>query len=151
MITKQRKPPTTQRAFGNVWIELDYLCQKARYWLYSRSQKVKAERYADRLERVLSDLPESDMAILREEGLALLHEIRGDIDKAISHRKREIQLMERLHVEACTKQYTENTRAYMLRDRDVDALEERRAILETLKKAKADLPGRHILNGRGTR
>jgi len=131
------KPPITQRRFANGWGELDYICKKIRFWLYTRKQKPRAERFLPRLERVLDDLPENDSAIIREEALALLHELKEDQNYAIAHREREIQLMEQLQQEAQSPKYLGSTRAYMLRDRDRAALEERRAILETLKKAKS--------------
>jgi hypothetical protein len=82
--------------------------------------------------------PENDMAIIREEGLALFHELKNDLSAAIAHREREIQLTERLHKEAQSPRYDESTRAYMLRDRGVLELKQRRAILEALKNAKAE-------------
>lgn len=132
---KQRiaKPPMTRRSFSNPWSELDYLCQKLRYWLYTRRQKTKATRYLTRLDRVLRSIPNSGTAILREEGLAILCELKGRISEAIAHRRREILLMERLHREAQTSHYSEPTRAYMLRDRDDRALRVRRAILDALQ------------------
>ena len=144
MIVKKNKPPITQRSFANVWGELDYLCKKIRHWLYARKQKAKAKRYVDRLEQVLSDLPGNDMAIIREEGLALLCELEGKVDEAIAHRKREVQLMERLHKVARSPSYAESTRTYMLRNRDTAALNERQAILESLMKAKAQKNG-HVI------
>jgi hypothetical protein len=39
-----------------------------------------------RLERLLTVLPENRFAIVRAEGLALLHELRGDIAKAVKQR-----------------------------------------------------------------
>jgi hypothetical protein len=101
--------------------------------LYTHNNKKTAERYVDRLERVLKALPPDELAILRQEGLALLYELRGRIDKAIKHRMNEIALMERLHSEAKSPRYAESTRAYMLRDRGMGALEERRAILKALQ------------------
>jgi hypothetical protein len=127
----------TQRRFANVWGELSYLCEKMRYWLYTRKQRTRAKRYLDRLERVLHELPDNDMAIVREEALALFHELRGDIGEAIAHRGREIELIERLHREAASPRYSASTRAYMLRDQDNTALEQRRAHLDALKKAQA--------------
>ena len=127
------KPPITQRHFGNIWGELAYLCRKIHFWLYTRKQKSKAVRYLDRLERVLRDLPENGLAIVRQEGLALRSELKGEIGKSIVHRRQEIELMERLHGEA--QKHDDSTRAYMLRDRDTAILRQRRAILETLKKA----------------
>jgi hypothetical protein len=131
------KSPITQRRFGNAWAELDYLCAKLRYWLYARKQKPRAQRFLHRLQRVLTRLPENDSAIIREEGLALLSELKGELGDAIAHREREIRLMERLHQEAESPKYEESTRSYMLRERDSGVLGERRAILEALKKEKA--------------
>jgi hypothetical protein len=138
MISKQPKPPTTKRRFGNIWGELDYLCKKIRYWLYTRKQKTRAKRYLDRLERVLHNLPENDLAILREEGLALLYELKGKVGESITHRRREIELMEHLHRSAESPQCAESTRAYMLRDRGITDLQQRRAILEALEKAQPE-------------
>jgi hypothetical protein len=125
--------PATRRTFTSPWIELDYLCKKLHYWLYKQNKKKNAERYIDRLERVLKALPPDELAILRHEGLALLYELRGRADKAIEHRMNEIDLMERLHSEAGSPRYAASTRAYMLRDRELSALEERRAILKALQ------------------
>ena len=133
MMHKQPKPPITQRSFVNSWGELDYLCEKIRYWLYTRKQKTRAERYFDRLARILRELPENDAAIIREEGLALLYELQGELGSAIAHREREIRLTERLHKEAQSPQYAASTRSYMLRNREAVDLQERRAILESLK------------------
>ena len=137
MIPKTLRPPRTQRSFTNIWGELDYLCKKTHYWLHTRKHRSKAARYLNRLERVLLHLPENDMAIIRQEGLALLYELKGEMGASIAHRRREIGLMERLHREAQVREYADSTRTYMLRDRDTTALQERRAILEALEKKKA--------------
>jgi hypothetical protein len=148
MIRKKPEPPVTRRRFANSWGELDYLCKKIRYWLYTRKQKVRAERFLERLERVLSDLPENDLAIVRQEGLALLCELKGEIGESIAHRRQEIDLIERLHEEAQAPGYADSTRAYMLRDRDTKALQERRAILEALKKAQVRQSDKAICGSR---
>jgi hypothetical protein len=129
-------PPTTKRKFANIWGELDYLCTKVRFWLYTRRQRPKALLFLDRLERTLQSLPENNAAIIREEAMALVCELNGDISKSILHRKREIRLMERLHREAKSPRYDESTRKYLLYNRDANALNERRAILESLVKNK---------------
>jgi hypothetical protein len=141
MILKASGPPVTQRRFANNWGELDYLCKKIRYWLYTRKQRAGAERYLKRLQRVLRNLPENDTAIIREEALSLLHELKGELGGAIAHRERELQLMERLHREARSPRYADSTRAYMLRGRDSAVLQERRAILESLKKQRSQQNG----------
>ncbi len=140
MMHQQQKPPNTQRSFANRWGELDYLCKKIRYWLYTRKQKTRAERYVTRLARVLSALPENDMAIIREEGLALLYELKGKLGDAIAHREREIRLTERLHKEAQSPGFADSTRSYMLRGRGTSDLQERRAILEALQKELTQPP-----------
>jgi hypothetical protein len=85
------------------------------------------------LKAILENLPENDLAILREEGLGLLHELNSEVDAAIKHRRREIQLMEKLHREAKGGGYAESTRTYMLAGRQQCTLQERRAILESLR------------------
>ena len=70
-------------------------------------------------------MPTDGKAIIREEGLALVRELDGDIHEAIAHRNREIALMERLHRESQSPQHNDSTRRYMLRDRDETALEHR--------------------------
>jgi hypothetical protein len=144
---KMPKPPTTERRFGNTWGELAYLCRKIRYWLYIRKQRARADHYRNRLAMVLHDLPENDLAIIREEGLALYCEMEDEVGEAIAHREREIQLIERLHREAESPRYDERTRAYMLQNFDTTALQERRVILESLRKAKA-LQQRAVIHGR---
>jgi hypothetical protein len=140
MNAKNTEAPSTKRKFANGWSELDYLCKKVHYWLYARKRKPKAMYYRDRLERVLNELPKTEMAIIREEGLALLCELKGNIRESISHRMKEIRLMERLHKDAQSNRYDDNTREYMLRDRDGNALTERRFILATLGKIKLSFP-----------
>ena len=133
MVQKQAKPPTTRRSFQNAWSELDYLCKKIHFWLYTRKQRARGERYLSRLAQVLRGLPESDDAIIQEEGLALFNELKGELRAAITHRQREIELMERLHKDAQSQRYAASTRAYMLRDRGLAELDERRTILNALK------------------
>jgi hypothetical protein len=130
------EPPLTRRSFANVWGELDYLCTKIRYWLYARKQKSNAERYLHRLDQALHQSAGNDLAILREEGLALLAELRGEVAEAVAHRRREIELMKQLHREARSPGYDAATRAYLLHDRELADLQERRAILERLEKAQ---------------
>jgi hypothetical protein len=124
---KMPKPPTTERRFANSWGELAYLCRKIRYWLYKRKQRARAEHYRNRLTMVLHDLPENDLAIIREEGLALFCELEDEVCEAIAHREREIQLIERLHRDAESPRYDERTRAYLLQNVDATALQERQA------------------------
>ena len=126
-----------QKASDSAWGKLDKLCRKAHDCLYRTKRQASATSYADRLEEVLHKLPEADTAILGHEGLALLSEMKGNIREAIAHRKREIELTERLHKEAESSKYTDSTRAYMLRGRSAAVLRERRAILEELEKVLA--------------
>jgi hypothetical protein len=136
MSPKIPRPPPTQRRFGSPWVELDYLCKRIHYWLYARKHRTNANHYAPRLVRVLRNLPDDNVAIVRQEALALVHELEGDLDAAISHREREIQLTERLHKIAHAPDTAESTRRYMLQRRDAAALRERREILEALQHQK---------------
>ena len=128
MLTRAHMAPKTRRKFVSCWDELDYLCKKIRYWLYLEKRSDIARRYLGRLDRTLKALPKNSIAILREEGLALLYELRGEAAKAVKHRRREIDLMQQLHQEA--RSASRGTAAYMLRDRNLPDLEDRRAILK---------------------
>ena len=75
MLLKKKKPPTTRRRFAHPWIELDYLCKKIRFWLYVRKDRHRAGRFVQRFESVLDQVPDNDMAIIRQEGLALFNEL----------------------------------------------------------------------------
>ncbi|HUY89733.1 MAG TPA: hypothetical protein VMV10_13435 [Pirellulales bacterium] len=132
MLLQAHAPPKTRRAFSNGWDELDYLCKKIRYWLYLEKRSDIARRYLNRLDRTLKALPKNSVAILREEGLALLYELRGETTKAIKHRRKEIERMQQLHKEA--RSATKNSAAYMLRDRNLSDLEDRRAVLKALER-----------------
>lgn len=135
-MSKQALAPRNRRRFANAWAELDYLCDKIRFWLFTRGQPSRAERFQHRLARTLRARPDDHTAILRAEGLALLHQLKGDLRAAITYREREIQLMERLHEEANTERYSPEVKAYMLRDRGPAELKKRRLLLKTLRQSQ---------------
>ncbi len=142
MVSRKQLPPKTQRKFGTIWGEVHYVCRRIHHWLYVRNSPSTAKRYLSRLEGLLKKLPENDLAIVREEALALLYELKGQKHDAMRHRKREIELTERLHrsVRNSVKDgdYDETTAATILSGRDDTALAERQAILRLLQ--KQDLP-----------
>jgi hypothetical protein len=129
-------PPRTRKKFGTIWGELDYVCKRIHYWWYIRKDKTSARRYLSRLERILPEVPENDLAIVREEGLAWLYQLRGEISRALKHRQREVELMELAHESVRQSvnagRYDKRTAAWVLAGRDVTCLEERRAILKSL-------------------
>jgi hypothetical protein len=134
MQSKQKTKPKRRR-FRTVWGELDYYCAKIRSLWYVKQNRARAAGvYLKKLEDVLERLPENDLAILRAEGLALLYELKGDLKGAIKYRKKEIQLMERLHRDVNGRGYEEKMRKSILVGRDEQALQERRAILQELVK-----------------
>jgi hypothetical protein len=131
----RQQPRRTQRKFGTIWGELSHVCDRIHRLLYSKRDKATARRlYLSRLERILENLPENDMAILRAEGLAQLNELKGNKTGAIKHRKREIELMQKLHEDVEARDYDERTKAAILVGRDKQALQQRRAILQALKR-----------------
>ncbi len=141
MIAPASKPRKTQKKFATVWSELEYLCGKIHHWLYERCDKSSAKRFQSRLSEVLTKLPENDLAILREEGLALLHELKSEIAQAIRHRKKEIRLIERLHdsvkKSVDSREYDAEMGASILANRDATILQKRRDILTALKADEA--------------
>ncbi len=75
----------------------------------------------------------SNEGILKMEGHALLHELRGNVHWAIEFRRKEIALMERLH--EIMRGEDSSSRAFAIQDRDEAALLERKMILERLLRA----------------
>jgi len=127
------KVPATRRVFGSNWVELDYLCKKIHYWLYVRNRRSRAQRFLQRLKRVLAEIGDDDYAIVRQEGLAQFHELKEDFGSAIFHREEEIRLTELLHKDVQTHDYDAETKAYMLQRRGDSDLKKRREILESLR------------------
>src|SRR5262249_24621275 len=126
-----------RRKFATSWGELDYLCRRIHYWLYTRKDRVAAKRYLRRLEEVLQSLPDDDLAIVREEGLALFHQLKGNYDLAVKHRQREIDLIQlakkSVHQSVQAGRYDKDTATSILAGRDKGDLQERRAILMALR------------------
>lgn len=146
------KATKSQTRFGTVWGELAYVCQKVHYWLHEQHRRANARRYQKRLERVLNELPENDKAILREEGWALLHELKQETAAAIKHRQREIQLLERLQKSVRKSvqagDYDDSMAASILAGRDAAALRKRQDILRALEE-HGDKGSRNARNTRG--
>jgi tetratricopeptide (TPR) repeat protein len=122
------KPPPHRRKFKTEWDEIGYLSDKLLYWLYQREDVRKARPYADRLECLLRKVDAGQESILGQECRSLIHEANGDLRKAIEHRKKETELIRRLH------EISRNTPAedLMLRDYGYDALSDRLDLLATL-------------------
>jgi hypothetical protein len=136
MVTSKQANSTSQMRSHTGWAELDYLCKKLHYWLHVRKEKGRAKRFLPRLERVLEELPENDLAIDRAEGLALFHELKGNNGLAIKYRRREIELIEMAHKSVGESlkagHYGKSTAASILADRNLTSLAARRAILKGL-------------------
>jgi hypothetical protein len=126
----------TKKSAAKLWAELADVCQQIHHWWYVKRNQRSAKSHLSRLEQILSALPESRSAIVRQEALAWLHQLQGDLNLAIRYREREIHLTEMLH--ASVRQsvdvgdYDESVAAYALKGRDIDSLKERRAILRSL-------------------
>jgi tetratricopeptide (TPR) repeat protein len=91
------KSPSIRHKFANEWDELEYLYDQLLYWLYERQNPAKARRYAKRMAPLLEKADPDHEAIFGEECRSLMHEAKGDLPKAIEHRKNEIRLVRRLH------------------------------------------------------
>lgn len=149
MTPKKSKRTESSQTTAKLWGELSDLCRKTRYWLYTRKDKTKALPYAERMQTVLRRLPANRLAIVREEALALMCELKGQVGEAIAHRQREINLMIRLHDEAGLPRYDESTRAYLLRGRDTADIKQRRSIVESLQNGQVHVAEqRRLLSSR---
>jgi hypothetical protein len=133
---EQRRRP---RGHRTVWGELALVCRRIHHWWYVRGEQTPARRYQRRLERLLRRLPQNDCAIVREEGLAWLSQLKGELNQALGHRRREVELMERLHASVQRSvergEYDRATAEAMLdfAGRGHEALGGRRAIVRALE------------------
>ena len=91
------KPPPDRRKFADARDQIDYLYHKLLYWLYEREDKVRAQAYAERLAKLLSQSSCENEAIFPEECWSLIFEAKEDLPRAIAHRENEIRLIRRLH------------------------------------------------------
>ena len=69
MKESDRRDRRLEPRFGTPWGELGFVCKKVPHRLFAGRDRSFALALLDRLHRVLSELPENDMAIIREEGL----------------------------------------------------------------------------------
>jgi hypothetical protein len=92
------KPPPHRRKFANEWDEIRYLYDKLLYWLYQRGDRGRARPYAERLECLLRKADPDHNSILGEECWSLVYETKCDLPKAIEHRNKEIDLIQRMHI-----------------------------------------------------
>jgi hypothetical protein len=133
---KHDKPSERRIRIANIWAELERVCERIHYCWYTKGDRTLARRYLGRLDRILKKLPDNDMAIIREEGAAWSHQLKGENVAAIRHRQREIRLIEMLHEDvrrnAEAGKYDQDTIAYALQRRDLKHLDERRAMLNVL-------------------
>jgi tetratricopeptide (TPR) repeat protein len=91
------KSPPTRRKFQGDWDEIKYLYLKLLYWWYERDDRTRALRFGKRLKKLLRKADPKQETLFGAEGLSLFWEVRGDLAKAIYHRRREIERTEWLH------------------------------------------------------
>jgi hypothetical protein len=90
------KAPSTRRKFSGLWDQIKYLYDKTFYWSYGQGNWRQAQRFADRLKRLVAKADPKSEALLGMSCRALIAEVDGDLRKAIRFRKREIDMIRRL-------------------------------------------------------
>src|SRR5437879_165032 len=85
--------PPSRRKFENDWDAIDYYYYKALHWFYGRGDRRRALRFCAPLEKYLRKTASQHEAVFAKEAWSLLHEIRGDLSKAIAFRESEIKLI----------------------------------------------------------
>src|SRR5438128_366459 len=96
MKVQRRKFASTRRKFDGDWDQVLYYYDKILYWFYPCRNRSRAARFCRLLEPILTRVANKHEAIKGEECWSLLHEVRGELDKAILYRKSEIRLIKRL-------------------------------------------------------
>jgi hypothetical protein len=111
------------------------LCEVLHALLYSDGESEAARRYLPDLWSLLDSLPPDDMSIVGAEGRALYYELTGDIGKALTWRRREVELMLLLYEDIRKNNYDKDTKKALLGKRDKTVLTKRRAIIKSLRQA----------------
>jgi len=117
----------------HVWRKLADVCEVLRQLMYEDRDLAKAKMQLPKLEALLEQLPDNDVAIIRAEGFALLHELKDEPEQAIEYRRREIELMEVLHQSVRDNNQDDKTKRWILNGRDTNDLELRKAIILALE------------------
>jgi hypothetical protein len=91
------KTPLVERASASSWREVRDLYHQLLRVLYEKEDARRARLLADRMESLLADADPDQEAILGQECRSLIHEARGDLRRAIQHRKKEVALIRKLH------------------------------------------------------
>jgi hypothetical protein len=88
------KPTGTRRRFNGVWDQIEYLYDKAAYWLDYRKERARAAPYVRRLKPLVTEADPRHEAILGAACRALLADFEGDLTQEISFTKQKLQLLE---------------------------------------------------------
>jgi hypothetical protein len=88
--TDRRKPIDLPKEIGRLY-------DKLVYWLYQRQSTDRALPLANRLAQLLPQGKQEIGSIFAEDCWSLIHEAKGDLAKAIEHRRKEVRLIRRLH------------------------------------------------------
>jgi hypothetical protein len=107
---------------------LDRLYDQLVYCLYDRQSSGRARPYANLLETCLAKSGDSVGAIFAEECRSLIDEAQGDLEGAIRHRTKEIDLIKHLHQIA----HGTPDEATALEEYDYDDLRDRLVLLAML-------------------
>src|SRR5712692_3963299 len=101
---KDERPPD-RRKFADASDRMGYLYDKLLYWPHARQDARRARPFADRLEEVLVKVRPEPESIFTEECWSLVYETKGDLGKAIKHRKNEIRRLHQISESASSADY----------------------------------------------
>jgi hypothetical protein len=116
----------------NIHFQLAELVRRLRIKLYYDNDRISAMMVIDELHHSLSNLPVDDESIIGAESHAIFEELSGNIASAMEWRRREIELMQRLHEDIRTHDYEDSTRRALLEERGEDDLIARYALVGRL-------------------
>ena len=120
---------------ANDWDRIRDLYNKLLHWLYAQEDVSKAQRCAHRLERLLTLADPAHETIFGQECWSLIYEASGNLQKAIEHRKKEIELIQRLQAISHNQPYE----AVAVKDYGPSDLSDRLNLLATLYHDSRDL------------
>jgi tetratricopeptide (TPR) repeat protein len=130
-----RKSSPKRRSQSSDGDDIERLYHQLLRSYYERGDRVRALPIADRLEAALDNASIREPTIRSEECRSLIAEVRGDLARAIRHRRKEIDLIRRLHRVSLHGP----GRDFVLRRYDHSDLSDRLDLLATLYHDSGDL------------
>ncbi|MDF1666970.1 MAG: hypothetical protein P1V97_34825 [Planctomycetota bacterium] len=85
--------PKTERKFDSPWEEIEYLYQKASYWLLFRNQRYRSQVFFERMKKLVQVNDPLGKTLCGADALALIADFEGSIQDEMDARKHAMDVL----------------------------------------------------------